>query len=115
MSIEFVPIKPGVWHYGCSADDRRLSITLSRSESGVTQAWMCEIILEECSPPAPLDCATVCDADSDMNSSPTYRCTWGLPVERVVPQAKFEVEAINRWERLPFIHEVLAPRWVFKR
>jgi hypothetical protein len=50
-----------------------------------------------------------------MDSSPTYRCTWGLPVERVVPQAKFEVEAINRWERLPFINAVLAQRWVFKR
>ncbi len=103
MAIEFIAQKPGVWHYGCTADDRDLSITLSRTDAGGAQTWMCEIILEDLH-----SCAAA-------NSSPTYRCTWGLPVERVVPQAKFEVEAINRWERLPFVGAVLTQRWVFKR
>jgi hypothetical protein len=34
MAIEFIAQKPGVWHYGCGSDDRALSITLSRSDSG---------------------------------------------------------------------------------
>ena len=130
MTIEFTLREPGVWHYTQHAEHYELDITLSKSDRGFPPTWMCEIVLEDrrpsepCSAPHECDYGDArviagrmipCDLCSEKNVGPTYRCTWGLPVDRVVEQAKYEVTAINRWEKLRFISNIVAQRWSFTR
>lgn len=127
-TIQFKCTTPGVWTFTMLAEQHELEVILSKSNPDGAPTWMCVVILDDRRPSAPCLSADHCDygkatvvagqlipceSCAEKNWCPIYRATWGLPVARVVAQAKYEMTAINRWERLQFIAAIVGQRWSF--